>query len=98
MPDSFKIALSDTESVTGVLYRAATRKRVSATLLLGHGAGSGQTSGFMVEFAMASLIGESIRPRSTFFIQSGDGEPLIERINSKPAITQQFEPSVRLRV
>ncbi|HKG22186.1 MAG TPA: alpha/beta family hydrolase [Blastocatellia bacterium] len=51
MKESFSIRVDEDRSVTGVTYEAARRERRSATLLLGHGAGAGQSSDFMVSFA-----------------------------------------------
>ena len=50
MPDRFPIAVGDQET-TGLIYPADSTRRLSATLVLAHGAGAGQASGFMVEFA-----------------------------------------------
>src|SRR5713226_4733105 len=48
MPASeFKIKVSDTESVTAMLYPASKTDRAGVTVLLGHGAGSNQLSAFM---------------------------------------------------
>ena len=41
------IAVNDRESVTALLYPAAKRERAGVTVLLGHGAGANQLSGFM---------------------------------------------------
>jgi predicted alpha/beta-hydrolase family hydrolase len=51
MPEEFKIEISPEQQVTGLLYPA--QEKANITILLGHGAGSGQTSGFMVKFAEA---------------------------------------------
>jgi predicted alpha/beta-hydrolase family hydrolase len=51
MPDQFKISLSDSETVSGLVYLAAKSNRNAVSLILGHGAGAPQTSGFMVRFA-----------------------------------------------
>jgi predicted alpha/beta-hydrolase family hydrolase len=51
MSEEFKIELSPEQQVTGLLYPA--QEKANITILLGHGAGSGQTSGFMVKFAEA---------------------------------------------
>jgi predicted alpha/beta-hydrolase family hydrolase len=51
MADELKITVADGEAVTSLIYRADKKLRIGISLLLGHGAGSGQTSGFMVSFA-----------------------------------------------
>jgi predicted alpha/beta-hydrolase family hydrolase len=45
--EELKIAVSDLGSVTALLYPAAKRERAGVTLILGHGAGADQLSGFM---------------------------------------------------
>jgi uncharacterized protein len=52
MPTSdFKIQVSDADSVTARLYPAAKAERAHVSLILGHGAGANQLSGFMRLFA-----------------------------------------------
>src|SRR5437588_3166029 len=41
------IAVNESESVTAMLYPAARKNRARVTMLLGHGAGADQMSGFM---------------------------------------------------
>jgi len=41
------VAVSDSESVTALLYPAARKDRANVTIVLGHGAGADQMSGFM---------------------------------------------------
>jgi uncharacterized protein len=52
MPSTeFKIKVTDAESVTALLYSAAKQKRFGVTIILGHGAGANQLSGFMRLFS-----------------------------------------------
>lgn len=52
MPTSdFKIEVADAAKITARLYPAAKAKRNHVSLILGHGAGANQLSGFMREFA-----------------------------------------------
>ena len=53
MPEQFKVEIDELQSVTATVYPASVKSRAHITLILGHGAGSGQTSGFMVTFANA---------------------------------------------
>ena len=46
-----KVQVTDAESVTALLYPAAKQKRAGVTIILGHGAGANQLSGFMRLFA-----------------------------------------------
>jgi uncharacterized protein len=53
MPDRFRVEVAPSQHVTAIDYPAATENRAGVTLILGHGAGADQTSGFMVAFATA---------------------------------------------
>jgi predicted alpha/beta-hydrolase family hydrolase len=53
MPDRFYVEVAPSQHVTAMNYPAATGNRAGVTLILGHGAGAHQTSGFMVAFANA---------------------------------------------
>jgi uncharacterized protein len=46
-PKSFAIKVNDQESVTALLYSATKKTRAGFTVVLGHGAGANQLSGFM---------------------------------------------------
>src|SRR5215212_4179535 len=54
MPDAAEnliVEVNDKDAVTALLYPAAKKERAGLTVLLGHGAGANQTSGFMRMFA-----------------------------------------------
>ena len=54
MPDETEqltVKVNDTDSVTALLYAADKKNRAGVTVLLGHGAGASQASGFMRLFA-----------------------------------------------
>lgn len=51
MPEQVPVEITPGERVTAILYPAAARTPAGVALILGHGAGAGQTSGFMVSFA-----------------------------------------------
>ncbi len=46
-PEPFAVKVKDQESVTALLYSAAKKDRAGLTVVLGHGAGANQLSGFM---------------------------------------------------
>jgi predicted alpha/beta-hydrolase family hydrolase len=52
MPEQFRIDVNEYQSVTANLYPASAKDRAGFTLILGHGAGAGQMSAFMVNFAI----------------------------------------------
>jgi len=51
MPDLVRVEVSAQGSITTIAYPATTQDRAGVTLILGHGAGAGQTSDFIVRFA-----------------------------------------------
>jgi uncharacterized protein len=51
MTELYRVKISADQSVTAMAYRAERGHSVGVTLILGHGAGAGQTSSFMVDFA-----------------------------------------------
>ena len=46
-PEKLTVAVNDIESVTAMLYPAGRKNRARVTIVLGHGAGADQMSGFM---------------------------------------------------
>src|SRR5580700_3110999 len=53
MSDQLSVEIAPGQKVGAVVYPAAKPKAAGVTLILGHGAGAGQGSGFMVSFATA---------------------------------------------
>ena len=58
-PESFAVEVNDQESVTALLYSAAKKNRAGFTVVLGHGAGANQLSGFM-RMVAGGLAGRGI--------------------------------------
>jgi uncharacterized protein len=51
MPDQVRVEVSADQSVTAIVYPAARQHGSGVALILGHGAGAGQASSFIVDFA-----------------------------------------------
>jgi uncharacterized protein len=51
MREQIRVEITPNQAVTAVEYPAANGDQANVTLILGHGAGAGQTSGFMTKFA-----------------------------------------------
>jgi predicted alpha/beta-hydrolase family hydrolase len=51
MPEQIAVEITPDQGVRAIVYPAAKRDQAGVTLILGHGAGAGQTSDFMVSFA-----------------------------------------------
>lgn len=55
-PETLKVQIDEHDSVTALLYPAAKKNRLGFTIILGHGAGADQLSGFM-RMVAAGLAG-----------------------------------------
>jgi predicted alpha/beta-hydrolase family hydrolase len=53
MPERIRIAVTPSDHVTAIVYPAAPHDRAGISLILAHGAGANQASGFMTLFAGA---------------------------------------------
>src|SRR5258708_5846921 len=53
MPEQIRIDIGADQSVTATVYRSTAPQPAGISLILGHGAGAGQTHSFMVSFATA---------------------------------------------
>jgi len=51
MPEQIRVDINEYQHVTALVYPAKPKDRAGITLILGHGAGAGQTHAFMVSFA-----------------------------------------------
>jgi uncharacterized protein len=51
MPELLRVPMEGGDSVSAIAYARAARRGADMTLILGHGAGAGQSSSFMVDFA-----------------------------------------------
>ena len=51
MPERMRVEVAPDQEVIALVYHAAKPYLADITLILGHGAGADQTSGFMTKFA-----------------------------------------------
>ncbi len=79
-----KIKVNAQESVTAIRYPASKSQRLGNTLLLGHGAGANQTSGFMRDFAGA-LAARGIEVVTFNFLYSEQGRNAPDRADKLEA-------------
>jgi predicted alpha/beta-hydrolase family hydrolase len=76
MPEQFRVDISEDQSVTGMIYPAGSRDRCGITLILGHGAGAGQNSAFMVSYATElATRGIDAVTFNFFYTERGRGGP-----------------------
>jgi uncharacterized protein len=81
MPELFRIEIALSQTVTAIAYPAAEQGRVGVTLILAHGAGAGQKSGFIVTFA-TGLAARGIDIVTFNFLYSEEGRRIPDA-NSK---------------
>jgi uncharacterized protein len=75
-PEQLVVTINERDSVTALLYAASKKTRVGITVILGHGAGSNQTSPFMRLFAIG--LAERGLDAMTFnfvYMEQGRGVP-----------------------
>jgi predicted alpha/beta-hydrolase family hydrolase len=70
-----KIAVNDAESVTAILYPAGKKDRAGVTIVLGHGAGADQLSGFM-RMVAAGLSQRGCDALTFNFLYKEQGRPV----------------------
>jgi predicted alpha/beta-hydrolase family hydrolase len=75
MSEQIAVEIAPGQKVTATIYPAAKPKRAGITLILGHGAGAGQSSAFMVSFATA-LLGRGIDTVTFDFLYMEQGRRL----------------------
>lgn len=67
-----KVKATESESVTALLYLATKEKRAGVTIILGHGAGANQLSGFMRLFAAGlAARGADVMTFNFLYTESG---------------------------
>ena len=78
MTERIHIAITPSEQVTAIAYPAAPAKHADVRLILAHGAGAGQASGFMVRFASA-LAARGIDTVTFNFLYTEQGRRVPDR-------------------
>jgi hypothetical protein len=94
MPDEAEkltVEVTDKEAVTALLYPATKRDRAGLTVLLGHGAGANQTSGFMRMFANGlAARGLDVMTFNFIYMEQGRSVP-----DQKPKLEACFRAVIR---
>jgi uncharacterized protein len=79
-PESIRVAVAPSDHVTALAYRAARGGSAAPTLILAHGAGADQTSGFMVHFA-TELAARGVDTVTFNFLYTEQGRRVPDRNN-----------------
>src|ERR1044072_720545 len=74
--ENLTIQVNDKEAVTALVYPADKKNRAGTTVVLGHGAGANQTSGFMRMFAKGlAARGLDVRTFNFIYMEQGRSVP-----------------------
>ena len=97
MPEEIRVAIAPNQGVTALVYPAAKRDQAGATLILAHGAGAGQTSGFMMRFA-TELAARGINVVTFNFLYTEQGRRVPDTNNELEACFQAVIEAVQQKI
>ena len=97
MPEQLRVELSPQQSTTALVYPAAAKHSAGMTLILGHGAGAGQTSDFMASFA-GGLAARGIETVTFNFLYTEQGRRLPDPNDRLEACWRAVIVAVRRRM
>src|SRR4026208_905875 len=90
-PESLTVKANDKESVTALLYPADKKNRAGVTVVLGHGAGASQASGFMRMYAKGlSARGLDVMTFNFIYMEQGRSVP-----DQKPKLEACFSAVIK---
>ena len=97
MPKQLRVEISPQQSTTALVYPAAAKHSAGMTLILGHGAGAGQTSDFMASFA-GGLAARGIETVTFNFLYTEQGRRLPDPNDRLEACWPTVIDAVRARI
>jgi len=97
MPERLRVEVSPQESTTAIVYPAAAKHRAGVALILGHGAGAGQTSDFMKSFAVG-LAARGIDIATFNFLYREQGRRIPDPNDRLEACWRTVIDAVRTRI
>ena len=97
MPEPFRVDVASQQSTTALIYPAATKPPAGVTLILGHGAGAGQTSDFMTSFA-SGLAARGVDTITFNFLYREQGRHLPDSNDRLEACWRAVIEAVRQRI
>jgi uncharacterized protein len=96
-PQSLRVDVSPSEHVTALAYGAAPGRGIGVTLILAHGAGADQNSGFMVHFATA-LAARGAAAVTFNFVYTEQGRHVPDKNDKLESCWRAVIAAVRSRV
>ena len=97
MPEPLRIEVSSQQSTTAIVYPAVAKHRAGVTLILGPGAGAGQTSDFMTSFGGA-LAARGVDTITFNFLYRDQGRHLPDSNDRLEACWRAGIEAVRQRI
>lgn len=97
MPEQMWVEITQKQGVTAIVCPAAKRDQAGITLILAHGAGAGQTSGFMTRFA-TELSARGITVVTFNFLYAELGRRIPDRNNILESCFRAVIEVVRKRI
>ena len=97
MPEPFRVDVASQQSTTALIYPAATKPPAGVTLILGHGAGAGQTSDFMTSFG-GGLAARGVDTITFNFLYRDQGRHLPDSNDRLEACWRAVIEAVRQRI
>jgi predicted alpha/beta-hydrolase family hydrolase len=94
MPDKMRVELAPDQEVTALVYPAANRDQIGVTLILGHGAGADQGSGFMTRFA-TELAARGVNTVTFNFLYTAQGRHVPDTNNKLEACFRAVVETIR---
>jgi len=96
MPEKFSVEIARGPDVTALAYPAANHDQIDIAVILGHGAGAGQNSDFMVRFA-TGLVKRGIGAVTFNFLYMEQGRGVPDRNETLEVCFRSVLESVRHR-
>jgi predicted alpha/beta-hydrolase family hydrolase len=97
MPEPLRVQVSSQQTTTAIAYPAERGHSVRVTLILGHGAGAGQTSDFIVDFAVG-LAARGIDVVTFDFLYRAQGRRIPDPNDKLEACYRAVIEAVRARM
>ena len=94
MPEKMRVEVAQGQEVTALVYTAAKPDLAEITLILGHGAGADQTSGFMTRFA-TELAARGINVVTFNFLYTEHGRRIPDTNNQLEACFRAVVETMR---
>jgi uncharacterized protein len=95
-PESFRVAVSPSDYVTALRYRAGVRGSGAPVLILAHGAGADQSSGFMVNVSTA-LAARGVETVTFNFLYTEQGRRVPDKNDKLESCWRAVVATVRSR-